>query len=352
MKTILMMHYDLHFYRVPIYEKLFYRLGKRGIRLIIWPIKVSQQDLEMNFQIINKKMNIKNFQEVISSYKVDGIINFLNPSKPSYMFYIVFLLLAKIKKIDLFYYGHGLNLESNSKFLKLFYNLFHFLYKKIILYTPNEKVHLWEIHRKKIEIAYNTLDLEGRDLLITDSRQKLRSIYGYKEELIVLFSGRIEQRKKLEVLLDIFEEYENDSKNNIRLLIVGPTNDEEIIRRMKNNEFTNYLGPIYDKKKIAELFYISDLFCIPGHIGLGLIEAMYWGLPVITLNVKHAPEIYYLVSNKNGFLLENKNELSEKFQSIEKDKDLLNNMSSYAKMTYQEKASVEKMLKGFINALD
>ena len=48
---------------------------------------------------------------------------------------------------------------------------------------------------------------------------------------------------------------------------------------------------------------MADVFAIPGHVGLGLNQAFYFGLPVVTEEGKHPPEIAYLKPGRNGFMV-------------------------------------------------
>jgi glycosyltransferase involved in cell wall biosynthesis len=347
MKNILMIHYELHFYRIPIYNKLAKELKKYNINLIIWPEKILNNQNIIEFDYLSESMTFEQYKNILKKYNIHTIINFLQPRSPSFLFYIKIIFFSYFKKLNLIYYGHGLNLESNSKTLDLIYNFLHFFYKKIILYTPNEKKNLWKIHHKKIEIAYNTLDLEDKDYLIKDTKEELRKKYNFQNEFIILFSGRIEKRKKLEILIKIMKK----DHANIKLLVIGPIKNGNYFDEMKENKNIIYLGPIYDSKKMAEIFSIADVFSIPGHIGLGLVEALYWGLPILTLNLKHAPEIYYLKNDYNGFIVDKENELEKKLVELSINNKLLKTLSENAKNTYKEKANITNMINGFVTPI-
>ena len=42
---------------------------------------------------------------------------------------------------------------------------------------------------------------------------------------------------------------------------------------------------------------------MPGHVGLAANQAFYWGLPLITEEGHHPPEIQYLKDGENGFMV-------------------------------------------------
>jgi len=349
MKNILLLHYDLHFYRIFIYNVLDIELKKRNINLIVWPIRVLGNINDIKFNLLQKDFSFSEYKKVLQEKKIVTVVNFIQPKTPSMTFYLQIIFYAYLKGLNLVYYGHGVNLESNSKLSNFMYNILHLMYKKIILYSPNEKKFLWHIHQKKIIIANNTLVLENRHLLIEDSKDNLKKKYNINAKFVILFSGRIEKRKKLELLIDFLAE---NYEKNINLIIVGPTQDDNLINRMKKNTNIIYFGPQYNTKVMSELFFISDVFSIPGHIGLGIVEAFYWGLPVLTLNVKHAPEIYYLENGTNGFILNNDRMFKEKILELYNNPILLKKLSYNARQTYYNLARLDKMIYGIIEGVD
>lgn len=356
MKNILMMHYDLFFYRVSFYNLLQKELQKRNVNLIIWAYSIQDgiNINEINFELIDGKdlkVNLKNYNKIINNHKIDKIINFLQPSQPGYFFYISFILLTIVKNKSITYYGHGVNLDNDSTGSNFIYNLLHIFYTKIILYSPNEKKYLWSMHQAKIEIANNTLCLDSYFSMSKSEKYVQRDKFSIKHDsLVILFSGRITKNKKLESLLEIFENFKKDGLFNIELVIVGPGLHNSNKNIVDNNSLIHYLGPIYSKSEMANIFSISDVFCIPGHIGLGLVEAFYWGVPVITSNVKHAPEIYYLRDGFNGYIVDSDAELSKKIIDLT-SRSLLKTLSKNAFSTYRESASPDKMLDVFIKVL-
>lgn len=354
------MHYDLMFYRIPFYNLLQKRLKELDYNLIIWFYDIQKEidKSNMEFQYLDNNevpMNIENLKRIVKDRDIVKIINFLNPSKPGYIFYINMISYLYLQKKELIYYGHGINLEKQDNFVSnQVYNILHFFYKSIILYTPNEKKFLWKIHWKKIHIAYNTLCLNGYEEMKKINKEQIKTDLGFNaNDRIVLFSGRVQKRKRLDVLLDAFDKLQGLGINNVKLVIVGPGMNEEYDTRAKRNELIYNMGPIYNKNKISQIFYSSDMFCIPGHIGLGLIEAMYWGVPIMTMNVKHAPEIYYLENGINGYMVNNENEIFDFIKELsEQDSSRkLIKLSEKARYTYESKALPDMMIQGFEDAI-
>jgi glycosyltransferase involved in cell wall biosynthesis len=114
----------------------------------------------------------------------------------------------------------------------------------------------------------------------------------------------------------------------------------------------SYLGAIYDDFEINKIFKASDVFCIPGTNGLGLNQAMFWGLPCATLDVLHSPEIIYLENEKNGFIVKSQEELGYKLLSLLNNKKMYSEFSKHAKDTITKKADITVMFEGFMNAIN
>src|ERR1039458_6778847 len=75
-------------------------------------------------------------------------------------------------------------------------------------------------------------------------------------------------------------------------------------RARMNPQTTMYLGEVHDPQnlQISRVFKMADVCAIPGHVGLGLNQAFYFGLPVVTEEGKHPPEIANLKHGRNGFI--------------------------------------------------
>lgn len=120
-----------------------------------------------------------------------------------------------------------------------------------------------------------------------------------------------------------------------------------------NKKNTIYLGEIYDPRdiQISKIFKMSDIFCIPGDVGLGLNQAFYWGLPVVTEDGLQPPEINYLTPGRNGFIVP-ENDLSslkEKLILLLENDTLRKEFSENARKDIMENGSIERMFSGFLD---
>lgn len=341
-KKILLIHTSnvlLH-YRVAIYNYFSRRFKQEGFDFHV----ITDKFQDDNPHPVNFNLHIteSNFLSILKKYKELSpqiLISFNSLSDFS-----VFPTLAYHKFLNkkLIFWGHGINLEKPKR-NRFLYDLWHKFSDAIILYSPNEIKYISEGNRNKVFVAINTLDLSIVD---TNYDKKIFKKYNIKTSFNVIFVGRIEKNKKLDDLIKAFNLINN---SEIGLIIVGDDKHNLIPKKLPNNIY--YLGPVY-KNELHSLLEHSNIFCIPGHVGLGIVDAFFHSLPIITQDVIHAPEICYLKDGINGFLLKeaSKEELSKTIINLFEDPQKVNKMGKAAKQTIMNEGSIEKMFYGFLEA--
>jgi len=345
MKNILLLYPEMLFYKISIFNKLSAYLEQRGYKLIIWYRKIYDPNKECAFSFIpDTPMTLKNYGRVIKENNIEAVINILFKKDPGYFFYIFSIFKTRKLNIPIIFYGHGIDKQKDHWLRNIFYNLTYFLFDGIILYTPAEKSKLWKIFHYKITCANNTLDIDNMN--IREKKEQIKIRYNIRSPKIILTTGRLHSRKKIEILSDIFiQDYKNSPE--VGWVLVGPDLSDEVFRAIKEVKNVFVLGPVYDKLKMAEIFSIADLYCVPGALGLGIVEALYWGLPVLTLSVKHGPEAYYLRNDQNALIARDKQELRQMIHDILFDDEKRNLFSGNARKLFFEEATLDKMFEGF-----
>src|SRR5204863_7186905 len=91
----------------------------------------------------------------------------------------------------------------------------------------------------------------------------------------------------------------------------------------------------------------------PGHVGLSLNQAFYWGLPVVTEAGCHPPEVHYLKHGRNGFMVAENDlrELQAKMLLLLDDENLRKEFSQHAREDILREASMENMFLNFHRAV-
>jgi glycosyltransferase involved in cell wall biosynthesis len=244
------------------------------------------------------------------------------------------------------YWNHGINIKTPDAKLKN--SIFHFIHtisNAIILYSPAQLKYLSKRNQKKTFIAKNTLDFSDVDRKALRTPDEIKAAYGIKETKVILYISRILPYKGLDILLEQFKDCTNTA-----LVVVGGGISEQQQSIIDSTPHYYYLGEKYGKD-VDEIYSIGSVFSTPGHIGLALNQAMFWGIPVVVLNRIHAPEIIYLKQGENGFIVDSEAELKSKILEICNDTELHSRMSAAARRTYETEMQIENMFQGFIDAI-
>ncbi len=138
-------------------------------------------------------------------------------------------------------------------------------------------------------------------------------------------------------------------------MIVGSGMKPEWQARI-NPDTTRYLGEVHDpeNRQIARIFSMADVCAIPGHVGLGLNQALFYGLPVVTMEGRQPPEIAYLRPGYNGFMVPANDvaALRQRIFELLDDDALRARFSATAREDFMRTASIEGMYQGFHRAVD
>jgi len=262
---------------------------------------------------------------------------------------------AKYKRIPVICWTKGANLDRpDSKLRYHLFNHFHGLSDALILYSEKQLCYIKPKNRHKVFAANNTLNF-GDYPEVGATREQIKREFGIPFEKVVLFVGTMGvdgERKKVEHLIQIFGDLD---RHDIGLVIVGSGMSEQLRRRI-NPRNTKLLGEIHDPQnlQISKIFKAADLFVVPGHVGLGSTQAFYWGLPVVTEDGRQPPEIQYLKSGRNGFLVRENDlaALKEKMLYLLDNDGLRAEFRRHAREDIFKEASIENMFQSFKSAVE
>lgn len=176
---------------------------------------------------------------------------------------------------------------------------------------------------------------------------------------VFLFLGALIQRKGVIDLLNAVKQMKNQKISNFRLLIAGSGTEEEHLREyVKINELQSYVeffGWITKEQK-PDLLKRADVLVLPSYnegLPIAILEAMSYGLPIISTNVGSIAEA--VKENKNGFLIEpgNIDSLAHAMMKLTVDPELWKKESTLSREICERKFSedvffkaVEKVCRG------
>ncbi len=164
---------------------------------------------------------------------------------------------------------------------------------RVVCATEHEKsllVHLYYADPQKIAVVPLGVDLERfRPIDQAQARKQL----GFKDERIVLFVGRIEPLKGVDILINAAAMLESDVECSV--LIVGgdetTAGSVDELRSLASNlgigHRVAFVGAV-DHEKLPLFYNAADVCVVPSHyesFGLVAVEAMACGVPVVASRV-------------------------------------------------------------------
>jgi len=186
------------------------------------------------------------------------------------------------------------------------------------------------VHPYKSKVIGNCLNKEDYGFL----NHAINKESTTDEKLHILFSGRLIPKAKLEILIQALGILKSKGYNDYKCTIIGDGDLEhykELTNTYQVQDVVSFTGSLYGKAAHS-YFLKSDLFVYPGGIGLSILHALSFGLPVITTDNDslHFPEIELLKKGLNGDVYHDNDavDLADKIL-IWKDK-ILKNKKLYA----------------------
>jgi glycosyltransferase involved in cell wall biosynthesis len=153
------------------------------------------------------------------------------------------------------------------------------------------------VNPAKVFVLQNTIDiLEQRRAFekLAADRDKLRAEAGLNDKKVLLFVGRLNRQKQLELLFDAFWFLRQRDKSYY-LILVG-AGDTSVLSSLKDKcgqESFRYLGVVPDND-IGRIYVASDLYAFPGAVGLGPLQALCFDLTSAVIDSRvHSPEYEY-----------------------------------------------------------
>lgn len=345
MRRVLLISNKVFHYRVSNYNYFTRRFRELG-----WDFCVRANELERSnpyppqFDFKEMPFVFGDYKREIERLKPDVVILFLH-LKNTIIFPLIHWL--KLRGIPVVYWNKGVNLEVSHQWLRnLPFYYVHSLCDAIVLYSQHEVKDIRPGNRHKVFVANNTVNFEAFPA-VAASKNELKQEFGIPFKKVVLFVGRMRSVKKVEHLIEAFNGIDDP---DCGCVIVGDPMGYDLPALIKKKNVI-HLGEIHDPDglKISKIFKLSDLFVIPGDVGLGMNQAFFWGLPVVTEAGMQPPEIHYLTEGRTGFVVpeNDRSALKEKMLMLLRDDALRARFSAAAREDIMRDASIERMFSGF-----
>ena len=187
--------------------------------------------------------------------------------------------------------------------------------------------------------------------------QKRKELKLKKDDITVLFVGRIASEKSIDFLIDNQVSLLKKHKN-CKLLIVGDGPDLEeyknLAKKHKIEDSVIFTGKV-PWNEVPLYYNLADIFVTASHTetqGLTVIEAMAASLPVVALNDESFRNT--VIDSLTGYLFNNKKEYVNRMLELLGDKTKREKMGKQARInseTYSSKYFAERILDVYRMAL-
>jgi glycosyltransferase involved in cell wall biosynthesis len=218
--------------------------------------------------------------------------------------------------------------------------------------------------RERIYVALNALDqrpvqaarrawLENPERLAAFRREQ-----GIAEGPVLLYVSRIKPENRVDLLIRATASLRRPHPG-LRTVIVGIGAPLEELKALAAAEgvadTVRFTGAVYDEMALAPWFLSADAFCYPANIGLSLLHAFGYGLPVITTarNDLQNPEIEALAPERNGLVYrhDDLDSLVATLDQLITDRELRARLSAEAHVTASQRFNLQTMVDGMEHAI-
>lgn len=347
MTRILLLHGKrIPHYRVPIYAYLAKYLRSYDFDFMVASIGI-QADNPHPVDFAYEEMHISalNVARLVTRRQIDVVILFVDMGH-HYLF-PTYLLTKGLLRRKMIYWGQGLDLAKPRALKNVAYVFEHIFCDSIILYAEHLKKYLFPRFHRKTFVANNTLCFNFKGQLSADDRNKVLREYGIQTRKNIICVGRIQRRKRLEHLVNAHAQI---NRPDIGLILAGPDPDNLLGTVNASNIYK--VGPVYGERKL-DLLSAADVFCLPGAVGLSIVDAFHCGLPIVTEEGDESAEMMYLRDGENGFIVPrgDTTEMARKLLLLLDDAAVRERFSEEAKKEITENGHIDKLCEGFRDAL-
>jgi len=208
-------------------------------------------------------------------------------------------------------WGHGWSPTSTPSRARIRYWLMNRA-DVLMVYTEKEVRDLREQRHWSPHIFATNNALDQRPIAsaaavqTSESLLRFRRDHGLANKRIILFCGRL--RRYPSTGLDVAIKSLIHLDQQFQLVIIGRGDAEQELRDLSRalgvSDRILWIGELYGEPQLAPWFLNAECFVYPGSIGLSVLHAFGYGVPVITHDQRrlHNPEIDALIDGENGLL--------------------------------------------------
>lgn len=304
-----------------------------------------------------------------------------------YLSLIPAMLTARSRGIGVVLWGHGFSKQDNAARTWARMRVGR-LADCVVLYNARTRDFLLShgVPSNRIFVAPNSIDQapvqSARWDWVSDDRrlEEFRTAHRLREGPVMLFVSRLLPERRVDLMLRAMKTLA-DRYPSIQAVIIGGGPEEGAIRALAREMGivqldrhgepldptqaavkpgdprlrVRLLGALYEEHDLAPWFLCSDLMCFPAFLGLSVLHAFGYGLPVVTSDEpsQHGPEFAAIREGVNGktFKADDAEDLAAQLDWLLSDPERLRSASNAALTTALTEYNVPSMVDGLEAAI-
>ena len=243
-----------------------------------------------------------------------------------YRKYLLFVLVQRLFRKKIIYHVHG------GGFRDFYLCASRFIQNRIryVIQSADVVICLSEKWKQFFSSTFkaNRVEIVNNMVIPPENFTKIKS----ENKFQLLFLGLIGSNKGIFDLLKVIAKNRKDFEDKIILKVAGNGRTNlllECIKKWKIEKMVHFEGWADEAKKV-ELFRSSDAYILPSYkegLPLSILEAMSYGLPIISTQVGGIPDLIH--EYKNGLLIEpgNQKQIKKSILKLKNNKKLLKTFS-------------------------
>lgn len=340
MKKILIIQPACPPYRVAFFLALATKIGEFSLLHFGSPIKFNEdsgiEEIQGDLIKIGNLNYIKNLHIILKDFNL--IISVFDPHWIN-----AFLLPVFYPNKKILLWGHGM---GNSK-----------LINKIRIILLNKAAGLITYNQAGKDDFVNE-GIPSFKVFVAPNSQKVPNSQNTSKypKNSFLFVGRLQRRKKIDLLLKAFKENQFDIKGYVINIIGNGREEKEFLQRQVEDlgitESVKFINGTIDDDVLLSNFQKAFAYVSPGAVGLGVLHSFAYGVPVVTIkNMGHGPEASNILNFENGIIGRDYEDFSFQLNEIIKN-DLYKYLGDNAFTHFKKNRSIENMVQGFLKAIN
>ncbi len=264
---------------------------------------------------------------------------------PHFWFGFLGRLVSKAPIVSTFY---GVELRWVKSKIPLFKPFLKWSIKKsnkVIAISEHTNKEVTALCKREVQIIPYGVSLSEKDLKKEKSSSKNK---------IILFVGRLVERKGVSYLIEAFSKIAEETQAELVIVGQGPEKEKlEQLAKQKHSDYKIIFADFVNDEELRNYYENCSVFVLPAitdekgdteGLGVVLIEALNYKKPVIASNVGGITDI--VIDGKTGLLVPEKNseELAKALEKILSDVSLANRLGEEGYNYVKEKFAWERII--------